>query len=338
MFNIGDKSMKVIQVLSLRRGTLTACALLLAFGASAARAQPATYPDKPVRIVSISSAGTGVDDFTRLLAQYLSQKTGQTFYVEPKPGANTAIAADHVAKSAPDGYTLLLAAASTLVANPYMIKNLPYDPNKDLAPIARLSVIPIALTVPANSPYQTLGDLMTAGRAAPGKLNYGSATTGYTAMTEAVNGSFGVRAVNVPYKGSGLMLPDLMSGRLDYAMVEISQATPQVQAGRLRALAVSSPSRVGVLPEVPTLAEAGASEAALMSWLGLMAPTGTPQPIIDKLSKLSVEFVNSPEANAHFKQRGSGPYAADAAAFRTAILEEQAKWKRYIEAAGIKAE
>ena len=318
-----------------RRDALAAALLMLC---GTAFAQTAAYPDKPVKIVSISSAGTGVDDFTRLAAKYFSDKTGKTFYVENKPGANTALGADFVAKAAPDGYTLLLAAASTMAANPYMIRNLPYDPNKDFAPIARLSVIPVVLAVPASSLYRSLGELMDAARARPGKLNYGTSTAGYKAMTAALNGAFKVQAQDVPYKGSTNMLTDLMTGTLDYALLEISQVTPQVQAGRLRALAITSPTRSAALPEVPTMAEAGAGDATLTSWLGLLAPGGTPPAIVDKLSKLSLEFVDSPEAKAHFAQRGTGPFAADAAAFRKAIVEDQAKWKHYIAAAGIQPE
>jgi len=325
---------------SRRRQALAAgtAAVLLALAGVPALAQQAAYPDKPVRIVSISSAGTGVDDFTRLAAKYFSDRTGKTFYVENRPGANTVLAADHVAKAVPDGYTLLLAAASTLTANPYMIRNLPYDANKDLLPIARMSVVPIGLVVPATSPYRSLAELMAAARAQPGKLNYGTSTAGYKVMTAAINGSAKVEALDVPYKGSSVMLPDLISGTLDYALLEISQVVPQVQAGKLRALAVSSPTRSPALPDVPTLAEAGAGDATLTSWLGLFAPAGTPPAIVDKIARLAMEFVASPEAKAHFAQRGTAAFPAETEAFRQAILADQAKWKHYIAAAGIQPE
>ena len=306
--------------------------------AASATAQPAAYPDRPVRIVSVSGAGTGVDDFTRLAAKYLSDKTGKSFYVENRPGANSILASDHVAKAAPDGYTLLLAVASAVAANPYMFKSLPYDANKDLLPIARMSVVPIVVTVPATSPYRSLDALLAAARAHPGKLSYGTSTSGYKVMTAAINGLAKVQALDVPYKSSSGMLPDLLAGTIDYAMLEVSQAVPQVEGGKLRALAVSSPVRVAALPDVPTLGELGLGDATLTSWLGLFAPAGTPRPIVDKLSLLAVEFVASPEALAHFARRGTAAYPAASTEFTKAIREDQARWKHYITTTGLQPE
>lgn len=306
--------------------------------AAPALAQQAAYPDHPVRIVSVSGAGTGVDDFTRLAAKYLSDKTGKSFYVENRPGANSILASDHVAKAAPDGYTLLLAAASAVTANPYMFKNLPYDANKDLQPIVRMSVVPIVVTVPSTSPHRSLDALLAAARATPGKLSYGTSTSGYKVMTAAINGLAKVQALDVPYKSSSGMLPDLIAGTIDYAMLEVSQVVPQVQGGKLRALAVSSPVRVAALPDVPTLNELGLGDATLTSWLGLFAPAGTPRPIVDKLSLLALEFVASPEAKAHFTRRGTAAYPAASGEFAKAIREDQARWKHYITTAGLQPE
>ncbi|WP_261803395.1 Bug family tripartite tricarboxylate transporter substrate binding protein [Variovorax sp. PAMC26660] len=303
-----------------------------------AMAQPASYPAHPVRIVSVSGAGTGVDDFTRLAATYLSRKTGQNFYVENRPGANSILASDHVAKAVPDGYTLLLTAASAVTANPYLYKKLPYDANKDLVPIARMSVVPIVVMVPATSPYRSMEALMAGARAQPGKLSYGTSTTGYKVMVAAINGLAKVQALEIPYKSSAALLPDLISGTLDYAMLEVSQAVPQVEGGKLRALAVSSPMRVAALPDVPTLNELGLGDATLTSWLGLFAPAGTPRAVVDKLSLLAVEFVSSPEANRHFTQRGTAAYPAASGEFAKAILDDQARWKHYITTTGLQPE
>lgn len=324
-----------------RRRTLARLSLLGAalFGAAApAAAQQSAYPERPVRIVSISSAGTGVDDFTRLAAKYFSDRTGKPFFVENRPGANGIVATDHVAKSAPDGYTLLMTAASAVTANPYLYRNLPYDPNKDLAPVARMSVVPIVVTVPARSPFRNLQALLDAARAQPGKLGYGTSTTGYKVMVAAINGLAKVQAVEVPYKGTTTLLPDLISGTLDYAMVEISQVVPQAQAGRLRPLAVSSPARVAALADVPTLTELGLGEATLTSWMGLFAPAGTPPAIVSQLSVLALEFVASPEAREHFDKRGTAAHPAASEAFRQAIVEDQARWKHYITAVGLQPE
>ena len=307
-------------------------------GAALPAAAQTAYPERPVRIVSISSAGTGVDDFTRLAAKYFSERTGKSFFVENRPGANGIIATDHVAKAAPDGYTILLTAASAITANPYMYRSLPYDPNKDLAPVARMSVVPIVVTVPARSPHKSLDALLQAARAQPGKLSYGTSTAGYKVMVAAVNALAKVHAVEVPYKGTTTLLPDLMSGTLDYAMVEISQVVPQMQAGKLRPLAVSSPARVAALGDVPTLAELGLGEATLTSWLGLFAPAATPPAIVRQLSDLALEFVASAEAKAHFDQRGTAAYPAAHDSFRQDIVQDQARWKHYIAAAGLQPE
>jgi tripartite-type tricarboxylate transporter receptor subunit TctC len=322
-----------------RRRTLLlgACGTWLGL-ATPARAQPTAYPERPVRIVSVSGAGTGVDDFTRLAASYLSQKTGQNFYVENRPGANSILASDHVAKAAPDGYTLLLTAASAITANPYLYKKLPYDANKDLVPIARMSVVPIVVMVPAASPHRSLEALMAAARSQPGKLSYGTSTAGYKVMVAAINGLAQVRALEIPYKSSTALLPDLLGGTLDYAMLEVSQAVPQVEGGKLRALAVSSPMRVAALPDVPTLNELGLGDATLTSWLGLFAPAGTPRAIVDKLSLLAVQFVASPEARLHFTRRGTAAYPAASGEFAKSILEDQARWKHYITTTGLQPE
>ncbi len=221
--------------------------------------QPAaaqTYPERPVRIVSVTSAGTGLDDYTRLLARYFGQKLGQSFVVENKPGANMILASDYVAKAAPDGYTLLLSGSGAMAANPFLYKRLPYDPLKDFVPVARLSALPVAVVVPGSSPYRTVADLVAAARAKPGKLNYGTSSTGYRTILAAFNDVARIQAVSVPYKAASTLLPDVMTGVVDYAAIEVSAVVPHVQSGKLRALAVASPARVAQLKDVPTVAEA----------------------------------------------------------------------------------
>ncbi len=296
------------------------------------------YPDRPVKIVSVTSAGTGVDDFTRLMANDMAKRLGRNFFVENKPGANTIIACDAVAKAPPDGYTLLLASGSSIAANPYLFKNLPFDVNKDLVPVARLAALPVTVVVPGNSPYRTLADLFAGARAKPGKLNYGTSSAGYRTMLRAINGVGKIDAVDVPYKAMSQLLPDLMVGTLDYSILEVAAAVPHVQSGKLRALAISSPARVPALPDVPTLAEAGAGEATLVSWIALMAPGGTPAPVVDKLARAANEFLATPEAAAHFVARGTLAFPATGRDFTRFIAEDQAKWKHYIAAAGIQPE
>ncbi|WP_349604825.1 tripartite tricarboxylate transporter substrate binding protein [Cupriavidus sp. DF5525] len=320
------------------RGPLRALLALLCLPALAAPAAAQTYPERPVRIVSITSAGTGADDYTRLLAKHLGQKLGQSFVVENKPGANMILACDYVAKAAPDGYTLLLSASGAMAANPFLFRKLPYDPLKDFVPVARMSVIPVALVVPATSPYRTVADLVAAARAKPGTLNFGTSSTGYRTIITAFNDAAKIQAMSVPYKAMSTLLPDLMSGVVDYGVVEVSAVVPHVQSGKLRALAVTANARMPQLKDVPTMAEAGMPAAAINSWTGLFAPAGTPPAIVDKLAQYTLEFVNSPEAMAHYGARGSMPYPAGGAELRKTIIADQQMWKRLITLAGIEPE
>ena len=326
--------------------TRRSCPVLLAMTAALALSVPAaaqsqgaqTYPDHPVRIVSITSAGTGADDYTRLLAKYLSQKLGQSFVVENKPGGNMILASDYVAKAAPDGYTLLRSASGAMAANPFLFRKLPYEPLKDFVPIARMSLLPVAFVVPGNSPYHTVADLVAAARAKPGALNFGTSSTGYRTIVANFNDAAKIQATSVPYKAMSNLLPDLMTGIVDYGVVEVSAAVPHILSGKLRALAVTSPTRLAQLKDVPTMAEAGLPRAGVNSWTALFAPAGTPQPIVDKLSRYTLEFVNSPEATAHYAQRGATPFPGNGRELRATIVADQQMWKRLISLAGIEPE
>ncbi len=316
-----------------RRLTMFAglCAGLLAAAPTMAQG----YPERPVRLVSVTSAGTGVDDYSRRLATYLSQKLGQSFVVENRPGANTIVAADHVAKSAPDGYTILYGVSSTMAANPALYKNLPYVPERDFVPVARLNAIPNVLVVSATSPHRSLDELMAAARAKPGTLNVGYGTSGYRLFLAAVHEAAKVKALDVPYKATASVLQDLFGGVLDYTVLEVSTATPLIQSGRARGLAVVGPTRVQAIPDVPTLAEAGVPGVTLMSWTGLFAPAGTPAEIVEKLSRAALEFVESPLAMEHYASRGTIAYPAAGPELARTIAEDQKEWKRLADVAGI---
>lgn len=316
-----------------RRIAIFGTLLALAFPAAAQH-----YPDRVVRLVSVSSAGTGADSYTRLLAKFLGERLGQSFVVDNRPGANMMMAGEYVAKAAPDGYTLLLATSGTMAANPNLFRHLPYDPRKDFTPIARLSMLPVAIVVPVTSPYRTVAELVAGGRAKPGKLNYGTASAPSQVTVAAFNEAAGIKAVSVPYKGMANMLTDLIGGTMDYGLTDVASAVPQVQGRKLRALAVMSPSRVALLPDVPTLAEAGVPGVEMISWTGLFAPAGTPQPIIDKLARLSLEFVNSSEAKAHYAERGSLAFPATGPELAKVVVDDQKMWKRLINIAGVKPE
>ncbi|WP_454753632.1 Bug family tripartite tricarboxylate transporter substrate binding protein [Cupriavidus necator] len=300
--------------------------------------QTQNYPERVIKIVSVTSPGTGLDDYSRLLAKYLGQKLGQSVVIENRPGASMIIGTDYVAKAAPDGYTLLYAGSSTMAANPYLFKQLPYNPAKDFVPVARLHALPVAIVVPASSPYRTIADLTAAARARPDSLNYGTSSTGFQILMAAFREAGKMRTVNVPYKTQGNLLTDVMGGVVDYAGVDASAVAPHVRSGKMRALAVMGPTRIPVLGDVPTLAEAGMPELTMINWTGLFAPAGTPPAIVERLSRLSLEFVNSPEAAAHYASRGSAAYPATGPEVSNAIVEDQQVWKRLIAIAGIQPE
>lgn len=325
-----------------RRAMLVAAGAVMLIWAAPAPAQK--YPDRPIRIVSVASAGTGIDDYTRRLARFLAERLGQNVVVENRPGANMILASDAVAKAAPDGYTLLLTSSSPLSANPFLYRKLPYNPNKDFVPVARMSTLPIALVVPSQSPYRSVAELVSAARARPGAVNGGSSSTGYRLMLAAFNEAAGIRTTDVPYRSTAVLLPDLVGGQIDFSMVEFGTAYPLVQSKKLRALAVLSPRRVPALADVPTLSEAGmlnpklAEAVSRTSWTGLFAPAGTPAPIVETIGKLSLEFVNSPEAQKHYASRGSLANPGTGAELSAAVVADQQVWQGMITRAGIQPE
>ena len=253
------------------------------------RATPAlsqTFPSRPVRIIVPVTAGGLSDILTRAYAQELSQLWGQQVLVENRPGANTILAAEATAKAAPDGHTLMLSTPPAISINQFLFKKLPYDPERDLAPVFIIAYAPPLFIVGASVPVNTLQEFIALAKSKPGELAYGSFGMGSVAQIdiEILSAKAGIRMNHIPYKGIADVLPALTSGLIQFGYAGIPPALPLIRQGRIKALAVAAPRRIAVLPDVPTLDEAGLPGLDLRGWFGIVAPSATPRPVIDRIA------------------------------------------------------
>jgi tripartite-type tricarboxylate transporter receptor subunit TctC len=318
---------------------VAACVLSIVAAAPAvAQPQPA-WPAKPLRLIVPQSAGGSTDLVARPLAQQLAAALGQNVLVDNRPGAGSVIGTDIVARAAPDGHTLLAIAAS-FTATPALHAKLPFDSQRDFAPITLLSAFPNLLVVHPSLPVKSVQDLLALARARPGQLNYGTsgAATGTHMSMELFMHLTGVRLVHVPYKGGAPSVQALMVNEVQVNMATISTALPQVRAGRLRALATTGARRAGVLPELPTVAEAGVAGFDYASWTGLLAPARTPQAVVERLHVEAARAVNSAEMKTLLATEGAEPVGSTPAQFATQIRTEIARWTQVVKAAGIRAD
>lgn len=316
-----------------RRRLLVAAAVLPWLHVGAAWAQE--YPGKPVTFVVSFPPGSGADTTARLYARRMQEITKQTVIVENRPGANSFLAAQAVARANPDGYTLFYASNSPVVVNAVLFKKPPYDPVADFAPVARTSRGTNLIVVPAGSPHKSVADLAAAAKARPKGLSYASGSASYQIATELFAELLGVEFLHVPYKGSAPALVDTAAAVVDFAIADISAALPLVTGGRLRALAVSSDQRHAALPGVPTATEAGAKGFEFYNWTGLFAPAKTPQPVIDRVAALMLQITAEPETVAFLAKVGGEPFPAGPQELRRYQLAEIEQWKRTAERAGI---
>ena len=279
-------------------------ALLTAALCAAAPAQE--YPSKPVKIVVPYSAGGNADILGRTLAQKLGDALKQPFVVENRAGANGGIGTDLVAKSAPDGYTLLVTASGPLTVNPTLYRSVPYDPIKDFAPISECAVYQYVLVTLATSPWRSIADIVAAARAKPGAISYGSTGVGggNHLSGELLALATGTQLTHVPYKGSSPALADLLGGQLSMMFDTVITSVPQIRAGKLRAFAVSSTKRASSLPEVPTMQEAGIKGFDISQWQGFLAPAGTPRTIVDRLNAETVRAMHSADVHERITVQG----------------------------------
>ena len=308
------------------------------WGQAAAPGAGATFPTKPIRVVVPSSAGGSTDFVTRQLAQKLGDAFGQSVVVDFRPGAGSVIGTDLVAKSAPDGYTLLAAPAS-LTMSPSLYK-LPFDPQRDFAPISLLVAFPNILVVHPSLPVKSVRELIALAKAHPGQMHFGSSgmATGTHLSMELLKYMAGIEVVHVPYKGGAPGVIALLSGEVQVNFATITTALPHVKNGRLRALAVSTLRRSSAAPLVPTVAEAGVQGYEYASWIGLLAPAGTPRAVITKLHAESVKAVQTPEIREILAHEGSQAIGNLPEEFAAGIRTEVARWMKVVKAAGIRPE
>jgi len=297
------------------------------------------YPARPVRIVVPSSAGGGTDIITRIITPRLSERLGQPVIVDNRPGAASILGVDHVAKSAPDGYTLVMAIA-TLTILPSIHKKMPYSVEQDLAPVTQVASLPNVLVVHPSIPVRTVKELIAFARARPGELNFGSPGTGsnpHLAMELFLNMAR-LSMVHIPYKGSAPMMIDLLAGHISLTTATLITAIPHVRSGRVRALGVSSATRSGVLPDAPTIAEAGLPGYEVVQWYGVLAPAKTPQDIIARLHREIAQIVQLPEIREKLTADGAEPVGSTPEQFARDIKLELVKWAKVARAAGIRPE
>ena len=293
-----------------RRVVLAAAALVLCVGAGAALAQ--AWPAKPIRIVVGFPPGGGNDIIARLVGIKLQEALGQPVVIENRPGANSIIAAELVAKAAPDGYTLLVNATGGMSVNPGLYAKLPYDPVRDFVPISLIGEFPIILAVHTSVPANTAAEFIAYARANPGKLRYSAASTSFQLATELFKQATGTQIEHIPYKGSTPAVNALIAGDVQMSMVDTPQILPQVRAGKLRGLAVATPKRLQSAPDIPTLTESALPGFEIVLWVGLFAPAGTPQEIIAKLSAESVRIGAMPDVRERLFAMGVIPVGSSA--------------------------
>lgn len=324
------------------RTTMSCLALLgMCIAAQPAEAQTsAAYPTAPVRLVVGFPPGGPTDIMARLFASNLAEGLNGNFVVDNRPGAGSTIATDLVAKAKPDGYTLLVATLGGQGISPSMYRNLPYDPVKDFAPVCQLASVPNVLVVHPGVPVKSVQELIAYAKERPGELNYantGSGTSQHMAM-ELFKHMTGLNIVAVNYRGSTPAIVDLIAGRSQMMIDNTSALGPHIHAGKLRALAVSSRSRVPAFPDLPTMDEAGVPGYEIVSWFGLMAPAGTPREIVDKIAGACLRIADSPEFVRRLAELGATPAGSTSDQFDAKVRAEIAKWGTIIRAAGVKVE
>jgi tripartite-type tricarboxylate transporter receptor subunit TctC len=313
-----------------------AAALTLAPIAFAQAQAPAAFPKQPLTLVVPFTAGGPTDAMARVLALKLGERLGQQVVVDNKGGAGGSIAAEYVAKAPPDGYTLFFGTTGTMAINPSLYSKLRYDPIKDFAPVSLMATTMNVLVVNPQVPANNLADLVKLAKGKPGELTFGSAGNGSSnhLSGELFRSSAGIQINHVPYKGSAPALVDLLGGRLTMMFDTVAQQTQNIATGKVRALAVTGPKRSPLLPQVPTAQEAGLKDFDVTIWFGVLAPAGTPAPVIERLNREIVAVMSSDEMKKKMQADGAEAKPTTPAEFTALIRGDMAKWTPVVKASG----
>jgi tripartite-type tricarboxylate transporter receptor subunit TctC len=316
-----------------------ASSLIVAAQIGSAVAADNVYPARPIRLISPFTPGGGNDLVSRAVGLAVSANIGQSVVVDNRPGANTIVGMELVAKAAPDGYTLIM-TSSTQAINATLYPKLPYDSIKSFAPVCLVGSSPLIIAVPSSSSIRTVPDLIAAARVKPGELTYPSAGTGNATHLggELFASMAGIKLTHVPYKGSGPGLTDLSAGRLSVVFSTALSVVPFVKSGRLRAIAVTSSKRSSFMPELPTVAESGLPGYEASTWYGVLAPAGTPRAVVTRLNQEIVRALTLPGVRDRLAPQGIDPVGNTPGQFAAYISTEIVKWAKIIKATGVTAE
>ncbi len=297
-----------------------------------------TFPDRPIRLIVPFPPGGGTDIIARELGVAMNKTSGWSLVAENRPGAGGNLGVETAARSAPDGYTLVLGQTSNLAINPTLYTKLSYDPSKDLAPVALVATAPLVLVVATNSPYRTLADVVQEAKAHPGALNFASPGNGTVAhlTAELLQQSAGIQLQHIPYKGANQALNDLFGGQVQLFMSSIPTALGQIRTGKLRALAVTSGKRVAELPDVPTVSEAGYSGFDATTWFGLLAPAGTPEPVIQALNAAANKAMASADYQEKIRAEGGEVLGGTPQALADRLGHDRELWAGIVKKSGAK--
>ncbi|MCZ8095850.1 MAG: tripartite tricarboxylate transporter substrate binding protein [Acidovorax sp.] len=327
------------------RALISFTALTLALGSTvqaqtSASAPAGAYPSKPIRLIVPFPPGGGTDILSRLVATKLTEQAKWTVVADNKAGAGGTIGITEAVKAVPTGYDLVMGQKDNLVIGPWLYKNLPWDPTKDLTAVAHVAYTPVIIVTNSNSKFKTLADVVAAAKASPGTVTYGSPGNGTSIHLagDLFEKAAGIKLSHIPYKGSNPALMDALAGNVDLLLSSVPSAMAQIKSGKLRALAVTSAKRSSSLPDVPTVAESGFKDFDVSTWYGVFAPTGTPAAVVTTLNTEINKLLATPDMKAAIQAQGAEAQAMTPAQLTTLLKNDYTKWKGIVEASGAKIE